>query len=169
MKLDRYGKGIAKGLKVTFKNLLRTPVTTQYPEKRLSVSRRTRGNELIWSKERCTGCATCAKSCHEGAIHIKTARDSVANRYEVLDYTLDTGYCIFCGICVESCPFDALYMGYAYERARYSRQDLVQNKEDMMFEKGLKKPSGYFYPEEAEKLPKQTLLIEKILRNGKMS
>ena len=161
MKFERFGIGIAKGLSVTLRHLLRRPVTTQYPEQRLVISRRTRGNELIWSREKCTGCATCAKSCHIGAIKITTSTKLVANKYEVETYQVDTGYCIHCGLCVEACPYDALYMGYAYERARYRRNDLVQNKE-MMMETPDREVSGYFHPERAAKLPQQTLLLDKV-------
>jgi formate hydrogenlyase subunit 6/NADH:ubiquinone oxidoreductase subunit I len=66
-------------------------------------------------------------------------------------------------LCVESCPYEALFMGYAYECAKYRRDELVQNKEDMMLELGKKQPSGYFYPEIAAGLPRQTLLLEKIV------
>ena len=159
MKFERYGIGIAKGLSVTLRHLLRRPVTTQYPEKRLVTSRRIRGNELIWDEEKCTGCATCAKACHIGAIKIITKTNMVNNKYEVGTYQVDTGYCIFCGLCVEACPFDALYMGYAYERARYRRNDLVQDKETMM-ETPDREVSGYFHPERAAKLPRQTLLLD---------
>ena len=162
MKFERYGSGIAKGLAVTIKHLFRHPVTVQYPEQRLNTSRRIRGNELVWSKEKCTGCSTCAKTCHEGAIRIVTAVTPVGDRYEVEKYEIDTGYCIFCGLCVESCPFNALFMGYAFERSRYRRDELVQSKEDMMLEAGEKQPSGYFYPEIAAELPRQTLLLERI-------
>ena len=77
MKFERYGNGIAKGMAVTLRNLLRPPITTQYPEERLTVSRRIRGTELIWDKERCSGCTTCAKSCHQGTIRIKTIDDGL--------------------------------------------------------------------------------------------
>ncbi len=75
MKFEHYGIGIAKGMALTFKHLFRHPITTQYPEERLTVSRRIRGNELVWDKERCTGCATCAKSCPQGAIQIITSEN----------------------------------------------------------------------------------------------
>ena len=162
MQFERYGKGIAKGLWVTVKHLFRRPITVQYPEQRLNISRRTRGNELVWSREKCTGCATCAKACPQGVIQIVTSVNPVENKYEVEKYEVDTGYCIQCGLCVEACPFDALYMGYAYERAKYRRGELVQSKEDMMLESGEKQPSGYFYPEIAAELPRQTLLLERI-------
>lgn len=165
MKFEHYGIGIAKGLAVTIRYLFRHPVTVQYPEQRLNTSRRIKGNELIWSKERCTGCCTCAKSCHIGAIKIVTAANAVNNRYEVETYRVDTGYCIQCGLCVEACPFDALYMGTAYERARYRRRDVVQQKETMM-ETPERAVSAYFHPERAAKLPRQTLLVERITRNN---
>ncbi len=162
MKFERYGIGIAKGLTVTIRHLLRHPTVSQYPEQRLNTSRRIRGNELVWDKKKCTGCATCAKTCPQGVIEIVTSANLVENKYVVEKYQVDTGYCIQCGLCVESCPYEALFMGYAYERAKYRRNELVQNKEDMMLESGEKQPSGYFYPEIAAKLPRQTLLIERI-------
>ncbi len=161
MKFERYGKGIAKGLTVTIRHMFRHPVTVQYPEQRLNTSRRIRGNELIWDNVKCTGCGTCAKTCPQGAIEIVTSTNLVENKYEVEKYQIDTGYCIQCGLCVEACPYEALYMGYSYERAKYRRGELVQTKE-MMLESPDRQVSGYFYPDFAAKLPRQTLLVERI-------
>jgi len=163
LKFERYGKGLAKGLRVTIRHLLRHPVTTQYPEQRLNTSRRIRGNELIWDNIKCTGCGTCAKTCPQGAIEIVTSTNLVENKYIVEKYQADTGYCIQCGLCVEVCPFEALYMGYSYERAKYRRGELVQTKE-MMLESPDRPASGYFYPDLAVKLPRQTLLVERNIK-----
>ena len=160
MKFERYGKGIAKGLRVTIKHLARHPITVQYPEQRLNVSRRIRGNELIWDNTKCTGCATCAKTCPQGAIQIITSVNSEENKYVVEQFEVDTGYCIACGLCVETCPYEALYMGYAYERAKYRRGEIVQSDE-MLLASAERQPSGYMYPEIAAKLPKQTLLLDR--------
>ncbi len=146
---------------VTLRHLFRHPVTVQYPEQRLHTSRRIRGNELIWSQKKCTGCGTCAKTCHIGAIKIVTSANLGENKYAVEEYQIDTGHCIQCGLCVEACPYDALYMGYAFERAKYRRGELVQSKE-MMIETPDRQVSGYFHPDRAAKLPRQTLLVERI-------
>ena len=161
MKFERYGIGIVKGLTVTIRHLLRHPTVSQYPEQRLNVSQRIRGNELIWSREKCTGCGTCAKTCPQGAIEIVTSTNLAENKYEVEKYQVDNGYCIQCGLCVEACPYDALYMGYSFERAKYRRGELVQ-ADDMLLESAERPASGYFHPEIAQKLPRQTLLIERI-------
>ena len=162
MKFERYGTGILKGMMVTIRHVLRHPTVNQYPEQRLNMSRRFRGNELIWNRERCTGCATCAKTCPQGAIEIVTTTNLADNKYEVQKYQVDTGYCIQCGLCVEACPYDALFMGYSYERAKYRRGDLVQTN-DMLLESPERPASGYFHPDIAKKLPRQTLLVERIV------
>ncbi len=166
MKFERYGIGIIKGMTITIRHLLRHPTVNQYPEQRLNVSRRTRGNELIWSRERCTGCATCAKACPQGAIEIVTSINTVENKYDVETYRVDTGYCIQCGLCVEACPYDALFMGYSYERAKYRRADVIQEN-DALAESPERPASGYFHPEIAKTLPEQTLLVEKITEKRK--
>jgi len=162
LKFERYGIGIIKGLTVTISHLLRHPTVSQFPEQRLNISRRSRGNELIWSRERCTGCGTCAKTCPQGVIEIVTATNLENNKYEVEKYQVDTGYCIQCGLCVEACPYDALFMGYSFERATYRRGDLVQ-ADDTLLESPERPASGYFHPDIAEELPRQTLLVEKIV------
>ncbi|HIE16861.1 MAG TPA: 4Fe-4S dicluster domain-containing protein [Dehalococcoidia bacterium] len=141
---------------ITFKHLFRPPITVQYPEEKLVVSRRIRGNELVWFPDRCTGCATCAKSCPQGNIEIATHVGS-ENNYVVDKFELDAGRCMFCGLCVESCPYEALAMGVSYEQAQYRRGDLVWSKEEL--QPLNKRPSGYARPEIEAALPKQSLLI----------
>ncbi len=164
MKFERYGLGILKGLVVTFKNFLRPPITLQYPEEKLVPSRRIRGNELVWYKGKCTGCATCAKSCPQGNIEIVTYLGT-ENNYVVDKLEVDTGRCIFCGLCVESCPYEALFMGRGYERATYRRRELILNKEALELSEE-RQPSGYARPKVEALLPRQTLLIHWDRENG---
>jgi len=157
LKFERYGLGILKGLALTFKHLFRPPITVQYPEEKLVVSRRIRGNDMVWYPDKCTGCATCAKSCPQGNIEIITHRGET-NSYMVDKFEVDTGRCMFCGLCVEACPYNALALGTSYERAQYSRPKLILSKDDLLIS-DIRQPSGYDRPEIEKTLPKQTLLV----------
>jgi NADH-quinone oxidoreductase subunit I len=73
---------------------------------------------------------------------------------------VDMGYCIQCGMCVESCPYGALFMGYAYERAKYRRRELVQADEELMASPE-RRASAYLHSDLAGELPEQTLLVDR--------
>ena len=47
------------------------------------------------------------------------------------EYDFDMDRCIFCGMCVEACKFDAILLNDEYELAQYSRQDFKFHKEKM--------------------------------------
>jgi formate hydrogenlyase subunit 6/NADH:ubiquinone oxidoreductase subunit I len=141
---------------LTLRHLFRKNVTTQYPEKRLDVSRRTRGQQFVWREDLCTGCATCAKSCPHGIIHIETSTNG-DNKYVVSQIMFDTGRCMYCGLCVEVCPYNALYIGRSYEQSQYRRAVLWADKALLMDPDA--EASAYGHPELAETLPVQTLLV----------
>ncbi len=64
---------------------------------------------------------------------------------------------MFCGLCVEACPYNALYMGRDYEQAKYQRHLLRADKDILMDPEVA--VSAYGHPELEEGIPKQTLLI----------
>tara|TARA_B100000686_G_scaffold168990_1_gene176322 strand:- start:1883 stop:2533 length:651 start_codon:yes stop_codon:yes gene_type:complete len=151
-----YGLGIVKGLLVTLKNFVRKPATINYPEQRAPQHSRFRGEEFAWYEERCTGCASCAKFCPLGIIHIETSPSEAnipeGDSYKLEAFDIDIARCMFCGFCVEVCPYDALFMGSGFEEAQYSRQDLVLDKIKDQREGKNKSPSTWFRPQlEAQK------------------
>ena len=139
-----FGLGIAKGMALTLRHLLRRPVTVQYPEERLPLPERLRGNDLIWLVDKCTGCNTCAKACPHGVIQVATTVKVDENRYNVEKFEADMGLCIFCGLCVEACPFEALYLSQEFEKASYPHIGLMRKRDD--FIRAEKKFSAYANP-----------------------
>jgi NADH-quinone oxidoreductase subunit I len=125
-----YGTGIARGLKVTLKYLFKKPFTTQYPEEIRPVPVNARTN-LLWFEERCTGCSTCAQACPDGCILVQTSprEDGALNidRYEI-DFRL----CMYCGLCVEACPYEAIQAGGPLDDAAYDFNQLYRNKPKLM-------------------------------------
>lgn len=144
-----YGLGILRGMGVTLRNLVRRPFTIEYPEKKIPQHSRFRGQEFTWYEQRCTGCASCAKYCPLGIIRIVTNPDGGNEQdggsYKVDVFDIDQARCMYCGLCVEACPYDALHMGTGFEAARYRREDLVITMEDLNARE--KHPSTWFRPQ----------------------
>ncbi|GAB78067.1 4Fe-4S binding domain-containing protein [Austwickia chelonae] len=76
----------------------------------------------------CTSCMLCARECPDWCIHISAhaeelpPEDGVPARrtrtvHRLDRFAIDFGLCLFCGICVEVCPFDALFWAPANARA----------------------------------------------------
>jgi NADH-quinone oxidoreductase subunit I len=116
---------------------------------RIDQDSRFRGQDFNWYVERCTGCASCAKFCPLGIIKIETSasgqQSSEGEVYNIDVFDIDIGRCMFCGICVEACPYDALHMGSDFERGNYRRQGLVLDSETLTSKK--KTPSTWFRPQ----------------------
>jgi NADH:ubiquinone oxidoreductase subunit H/NADPH-dependent glutamate synthase beta subunit-like oxidoreductase/ferredoxin len=56
LSFNHYGKGIAKGMAVTLKHLAHHPITVQYPEERLVVSKRARGQRFVRDERKHAPC-----------------------------------------------------------------------------------------------------------------
>ncbi len=132
---------IAKGMGVTFKEMLQPTVTENYPEAPAIFQERYRGVHVLQRDEngleKCVACFLCAAACPAKCIYIEGAenaaegRISGGERYASV-YNIDYSRCIFCGYCVEACPTDAITHGHDFEIASYNTSTLVYRKEQML-------------------------------------
>ncbi|GLW99562.1 4Fe-4S binding protein [Microtetraspora sp. NBRC 16547] len=130
------GEGLAKGLAVTFKHMVRKSVTQQYPEVQPDLPPRSRG-VIALVEENCTVCMLCARECPDWCIYIDSHKETLPapeggrpRARNVLDrFAIDFSLCMYCGICVEVCPFDALFWAPEFEYAEYDIRDLLHEKE----------------------------------------
>lgn len=98
---------------------------------------RTRG-VIALIEANCTVCMLCARECPAWCIHIDSHKDVTPatgpggrdRSRNVLDrFAIDWSVCMYCGICVEVCPFDALFWSPEYAYAEGDLKDLVHEKE----------------------------------------
>jgi NADH-quinone oxidoreductase subunit I len=121
--------GLAKGLSVTLRTMTKRAVTQQYPHVVPDLPPRTRG-VIAFKEENCTVCMLCSRECPDWCIYIESHKDVMppktpgarARTRNVLDrFAIDYALCMYCGICVEVCPFDALFWSPHFE---YSELDI---------------------------------------------
>ncbi|MBW3536442.1 MAG: NADH-quinone oxidoreductase subunit I [Actinobacteria bacterium] len=131
--------GAVKGLGVTLKTMLKPAVTVQYPHVKEAPPTRARG-VIALKEENCTVCMLCARECPVWCIYIEGHGDKAPPRREggkprtvfLLDrFDIDYALCMYCGICVEVCPFDALFWSPEYEYSSVSIAELLHDKDKL--------------------------------------
>jgi NADH-quinone oxidoreductase subunit I len=67
-------------------------------------------------EENCTACMLCARECPDWCIYIESHKEPVPGiapgrrvRNALDRFAIDFSLCMYCGICVEACPYDALF------------------------------------------------------------
>jgi len=136
---------IFRGMGVMLKMFFSKKFTTPYPEEKLPLYPRFRGEHRLIRDEkgriRCVACFMCSTACPSQCITIVAGpapkeygpdRDKYPVRYEINELR-----CIFCGMCEEACPKQAVELIQKIPRPYYTRQEfiydrskLLNNKED---------------------------------------
>jgi NADH-quinone oxidoreductase subunit I len=140
---------LIEGMKVTFK--YQNPkliYTEQYPKQRPLVSERYRGAPRLNinpenAETLCIACDLCALACPENLIVVSWQRggaDGKTGKKTLTNFTYDTSRCMFCGLCEDACPTDALELTQDFEMANYTRDGAIWDRQ--MLEEG-PRPTQY--------------------------
>jgi NADH-quinone oxidoreductase subunit I len=132
------GVGLIKGLGVTLRTMTRPAATRQYPHVRPNLPARTRG-VIALIEENCTVCMLCSRECPDWCIYIDSHKEQVAPKEggrartrNILDrFAIDFALCMYCGICVEVCPFDALHWSPEFEYAEHRIENLTHEMDTL--------------------------------------
>ena len=143
---------ILAGLRVTWENMVRPPVTLQYPDERPAIPQNYRGVPTLVrdpeGREKCVSCQLCEFVCPPKAIRITPggiAEDSAHAHVEKAprEFEIDMLRCIYCGMCQEVCPEEAIWLQSQYSMTGYSREEMVNNKA-RLYELGGTLPDEHF-------------------------
>ena len=135
--MSTLGRGLLQGLRVTWQNMTRRSSTAQYPDAQPDLPPRTRGVIALF-EENCTVCMLCARECPAWCIYIDSHKETVPPVEEgarersrnVLDrFAIDFSLCMYCSICIDVCPFDALFWTPEFEYAEFDIRDLTHERD----------------------------------------
>jgi NADH-quinone oxidoreductase subunit I len=126
---------LAKGLRLTLKNLFVRKVTVQYPEEKTPQSPRFRGLHALRrypnGEERCIACKLCEAVCPALAITIESDVGPDGTR-RTSRYDIDLFKCIYCGFCEEACPVDAVVETRIHEYHMEVRGENIMTKDKLL-------------------------------------
>ena len=127
------GIGLAKGLWLTLKTMLPAASDGAVPARRSRPpAPRARGHRAEAGELH--RLLQCARECPDWCIYIDAHKEmhdarrraAVAASAKILDrFAIDYALCMYCGICVEVCPFDALFWCPEFEYAEYELDELT--------------------------------------------
>ncbi|HRP02741.1 MAG TPA: NADH-quinone oxidoreductase subunit I [Candidatus Kapabacteria bacterium] len=122
---------IARGLGLTFKEMLKPKFTRQYPEEKWNPEGSYRGRPVLVLEEeieRCVACGLCARVCPALAIEVQASETNYDKERYPVKFEINMLRCIYCGFCEEVCPEEAIVMSKDYDLVFQSQEDAFMDK-----------------------------------------
>jgi NADH-quinone oxidoreductase subunit I len=125
-------RAVGRAMGVTFRNLLRRPITVRYPTVKRVYPERFRGILALTydretGEENCIGCRLCEYICPPQVIKVEMLKAEKRNWART--FTLELYSCEFCELCVQVCPTDAIVMMRSFDLATADRRELLLDKD----------------------------------------
>jgi len=135
-----YLPSIFSGLGVTWRHMFRTKDTLQYPEQKRTFGTRYRGVPALVKdqdgREKCVACYMCQFVCPPLAINIEAAEYPADHPQHHIEkypkrFEINMLRCIYCGLCEEACPEEAIFMSKTYVVTGLSRELMIFDKQKL--------------------------------------
>ena len=125
-------RAVARAMGMTFRNLLRRPITVRYPTVKRVYPDRFRGILALTydretGEENCIGCRLCEYICPPQVIKVEMLKAEKRNYAKT--FTLELYSCEFCELCVQVCPTDAIIMLKTFDLATSDRREMLLDKD----------------------------------------
>jgi NADH-quinone oxidoreductase subunit I len=150
--------GTFKALVAGLRQLPRRRMTLRYPESqtemngyytydpKLGVAKPGyKGRHILWL-DKCTGCQLCSIACEgisQAIEMVKVNRAQPNNRKSIFPQ-VDYAKCVFCGLCVDACPFYALGMTDDFNLVSTSKKALIYSPEKLAIPPKVTRPKVEF-------------------------
>jgi NADH-quinone oxidoreductase subunit I len=131
---------IFQGLMVTLRHVFRRKDTLQYPEQRREFGDRYRGVPALVKDQdgrgKCVACYMCQFVCPPLAITIEADEYPPGDELHQIEkypkrFEINMLRCIYCGLCEEACPEEAIFMSKTYVVTGLSRELMIFDKEKL--------------------------------------
>ena len=132
-----------RGFAVTFRQMFKPKVTTRYPKEKRVKPQRFHGRHVLNrypdGMEKCIGCELCAGCLPARCIYVRGADNppddpvSPGERFGFV-YEINMLRCIFCAMCVEACPTEAITMTHLFEMSVTDRDEGIFAKDSLLVE-----------------------------------
>ncbi|HVL47572.1 MAG TPA: NADH-quinone oxidoreductase subunit I [Candidatus Thermoplasmatota archaeon] len=110
----------AKGFKETLTSMTKAPVTVEYPEEMRDVPENWRGRIKLYL-DLCVGCTTCSMVCPNASCQMEALDYQAPKNKRAIFPRVDIVSCIYCGLCEETCPTDAIRLDKEFKLSEYDR------------------------------------------------